>query len=85
MKLVVFLVKVWQNCCKTTGILTESVISTWLQEKLRKQGVVEMLGMTADRVKKASLCAPKYFSFFCTLIHFLIGGPNHNYVDSVSR
>ncbi|XP_071532930.1 LOW QUALITY PROTEIN: lipase lipl-4-like [Panulirus ornatus] len=54
-----------------------------IEKELRDQGIMEILRPTPATTKKMStLCGPKsIFNALCIFIHFIIAGPNANYID----
>ncbi|KAK3851064.1 hypothetical protein Pcinc_042261 [Petrolisthes cinctipes] len=53
-----------------------------LSEGLHRSGVHEIVPLTRSRVEWSGICSElSILSPFCTFIHFLINGPNSNYVD----
>ncbi|KAK8398846.1 hypothetical protein O3P69_004144 [Scylla paramamosain] len=53
-----------------------------IDRQMKEAGKYELLPLKPDRPFLAQLCSPlSFLSPVCTFIHFLIGGPNNNYID----
>ncbi|XP_050719392.1 lipase lipl-4-like [Eriocheir sinensis] len=53
-----------------------------IEKSFRRSGKYELLPLRPERPYLAHLCSPlSFLNPVCSFIHFLIGGPNENYVD----